>query len=92
MDILRSTGFGAQEETAGSGWVKWKTLSIEPLKGRRGCGKRETHALKATWSQPLFHFTISPQYADRLGAWDSVGDTCGELDRARGARFGALSV
>lgn len=27
---------------------------------------------KATWSQPLFHFTISPQYADRLRAWDSV--------------------
>lgn len=46
MDILRGMGFGAQEETAGSGWVKWKTLSIEPLKGRRRCGKRETHALK----------------------------------------------
>lgn len=92
MDILRSTGFGAQEETAGSGWVKWKTLSIEPLERQERVWKEGDTCTKATWSQPLFHFTISPQYADRLGAWDSVGDTCGELDRARGARFGALSV
>lgn len=42
MDILMNMGFGAQEETVGSGWAKWEMLRIVPLKGA-GRGGRHIH-------------------------------------------------
>lgn len=63
--------------------------------------EEEDTCAKARWSCPLFPFSFSPtlvltlrspQNADRLRAWESVGDTCVELDTFTRARFWALSA